>query len=120
MFKTILIKSVRFYRYFLSPLKPASCRYYPTCSSYALLQLKANNILFALFFTSLRLLRCNPFFRGGIDYPVVFKRLCVREFEKRKVLKYFYVPCKKSYKSYYFKPQKQGFFDNKYFLIKKL
>jgi len=49
--------------------KPACCRYYPSCSEYALIVLKENYLPKALFLIAKRILRCNPFFEGGIDLP---------------------------------------------------
>lgn len=50
---------------------PANCRYYPTCSEYAKWQFQFNRTDKALAQTTLRILRCNQLFAGGIDYPVV-------------------------------------------------
>jgi putative membrane protein insertion efficiency factor len=50
---------------------PANCRYYPTCSEYAKWQFEFNAPHKALIASSLRILRCNQLFDGGIDYPVV-------------------------------------------------
>jgi len=60
---------IRFYQRFLSGLKPPCCRFYPTCSQYALEAV--GHALFGFFgggYLALkRILRCNPFFKGGID-----------------------------------------------------
>ncbi|ELD9072359.1 membrane protein insertion efficiency factor YidD, partial [Campylobacter jejuni] len=69
----ICLKILRFYQKFLSPLKPATCRYYPSCSEYALWQFQKKNFFLAFFSTFFRILRCNPFFKGGFDYPRVSK-----------------------------------------------
>jgi len=50
---------------------PANCRYYPTCSEYGKWQFEFNRADKALAQTTLRILRCNQLFAGGIDYPVV-------------------------------------------------
>ena len=50
---------------------PASCRYYPTCSEYAKWQFEFNRPDKALAQSTLRILRCNQLFDGGIDYPIV-------------------------------------------------
>lgn len=71
MLRSLFIKFIKFYRYFLSPLKPQACRYYPTCSQYAMTQFQYNNFFKALFFTITRILRCNQLFIGGFDYPLV-------------------------------------------------
>ncbi|EAL5879776.1 membrane protein insertion efficiency factor YidD, partial [Campylobacter jejuni] len=56
----ICLKILRFYQKFLSPLKPATCRYYPSCSEYALWQFQKKNFFLAFFSTFFRILRCNP------------------------------------------------------------
>lgn len=88
--------SIRFYQRFLSVLKPRCCRFYPSCSQYALIQFKKNNAFKAFFSTILRLLRCNAYFKGGFDYASIsqkrlFKGLNLRA-SKDIEIKYFYVP----------------------------
>jgi len=51
---------------------PANCRYYPTCSEYAKWQFECNAPHKALLASTLRILRCNQLFEGGIDYPVIY------------------------------------------------
>jgi putative membrane protein insertion efficiency factor len=51
---------IRFYRRFLSPLLPPSCRYTPTCSAYALEALKTHGPLKGLYLAVRRVLRCHP------------------------------------------------------------
>jgi uncharacterized protein len=58
---------IRFYQTFLSPLLGPSCRYQPTCSNYALEAFRQHNLLFASWLTIWRVLRCNPFSKGGYD-----------------------------------------------------
>ncbi|MBQ9757095.1 MAG: membrane protein insertion efficiency factor YidD [Clostridia bacterium] len=65
----ILIKAVVFYRRFISPLTPPSCRFYPTCSEYAILAIQKYGPYRGLLKTIWRILRCNPFSKGGIDMP---------------------------------------------------
>lgn len=60
-----------FYKKYISPINPPSCRFYPTCSCYADTQFRFQNPLLATIKTLLRILRCNQLFNGGIDYPVV-------------------------------------------------
>ena len=57
------------YRYTIRPLFPTSCKYYPSCSEYALLAFRQYGLVHGLLLTGWRLLRCNPWSRGGIDYP---------------------------------------------------
>ncbi len=61
---------IQAYQY-LSRMLPGSCRYYPTCSEYAKWQFEFNAPHKALLSSSLRILRCNQLFPGGIDYPIV-------------------------------------------------
>jgi len=67
--KRTIIALIRLWQRFISPLYPASCRYYPTCSEYAILSIEKYGILKGSLKAFLRILRCNPFFKGGVDYP---------------------------------------------------
>ena len=58
---------VKFYRRFLSPLKSPCCKYRPTCSSYALEAVREWGIVFGIGLSLWRILRCNPFSKGGYD-----------------------------------------------------
>ena len=58
---------IKFYRAFLSPLFAPSCKYYPTCSGYALEAFQKHNLFYAFWLTLWRILRCNPFSKGGFD-----------------------------------------------------
>jgi len=71
--KRILIKIIEFYQRHISPLKKPTCRFYPTCSAYAKECLEKHGFFRALFLIIKRLLRCNPFFKGGYD-PVPKKK----------------------------------------------
>lgn len=64
---TVPILLIRFYQVFLSPLLGASCKYHPTCSGYALEAFRQHNLFYALWLTVWRVLRCNPFSKGGYD-----------------------------------------------------
>jgi len=68
--KDFYIAPIKGYQY-ISKMLPANCRYYPTCSEYAKWQFEFNAPHKALLASSLRILRCNQLFDGGIDYPVV-------------------------------------------------
>lgn len=67
--KRLLIYTIKLYQRFLSPLKRPCCRYYPSCSQYAVLAIEKYGALRGSIKALLRLLRCNPLFRGGIDEP---------------------------------------------------
>jgi putative membrane protein insertion efficiency factor len=62
---------IKFYQRYLSVISFGSCRYYPTCSNYALWQLENNTFFKAIYFTISRILKCNQLFPGGFDYPEV-------------------------------------------------
>ncbi len=72
--KYLLIGLVKLYKMFISPLLPPSCRFYPTCSQYAIEALEKHGLLKGFYLSSVRILRCNPFFEGGFD-PVPEKKL---------------------------------------------
>ena len=65
--RKILIFIVRIYQTLISPLFPPSCRYYPTCYSYMIDALKKHGPILGLIMGISRILRCNPFIRGGVD-----------------------------------------------------
>ena len=56
----ILIAPIRFYRYFISPLLPPSCRFVPTCSQYAIEAIQVHGPFKGSALTVRRLLRCHP------------------------------------------------------------
>lgn len=63
----ILLLPVRFYQYCISPLKPPSCRYTPTCSQYTIEAIQKHGPLKGLFLAVRRLLRCHPWGGSGYD-----------------------------------------------------
>ena len=65
--KVVLLFLIRFYRGFLSPLKPPSCRYIPTCSEYAMIAVEKYGAAKGSFLAIKRILRCHPFHKGGYD-----------------------------------------------------
>lgn len=67
MMKKILMKLIRFYQQYISPATQPTCRYHPTCSSYALEAVDKHGALKGGIMSSARILRCNPFVEGGVD-----------------------------------------------------
>lgn len=67
MIRWLLIALVRGYQIVLSPLLPASCRYYPSCSAYALEALEKHGARRGSWLALKRLGRCHPFHAGGYD-----------------------------------------------------
>ena len=65
--RTLLILFVRAYQLVLSPLLPASCRYYPSCSAYAIEALQRHGAWRGSRLAARRILRCHPFAVGGYD-----------------------------------------------------
>jgi putative membrane protein insertion efficiency factor len=64
----LLIAPIRFYQKFITPYTPATCRYYPTCSEYAVRSLRTHGAVKGTILTIWRLLRCNPWSSGGVDH----------------------------------------------------
>jgi putative membrane protein insertion efficiency factor len=62
-----LILLLQGYKKIISPLLPAACRFEPTCSAYFLEVLKKHGLIKGLYLGSIRILKCNPLFKGGFD-----------------------------------------------------
>ncbi len=69
MLGKLFILLVRGYQKWISPLLGAHCRFYPTCSQYAILAVKKYGFLKGFLKACWRILRCNPWNPGGVDYP---------------------------------------------------
>lgn len=65
--KTVLLLLVKFYRRVISPLKRPCCKYYPTCSAYALKAIEMHGAVKGTILAVWRVLRCNPWSLGGVD-----------------------------------------------------
>jgi hypothetical protein len=63
----LLVLLVRGYQKFVSPALPPSCRFYPSCSQYALEAVQKHGALRGSWLATRRLLRCHPFHPGGVD-----------------------------------------------------
>jgi uncharacterized protein len=63
----LLLAPIRAYQRFVSPALPRRCKYYPTCSAYALCAVREFGVVRGLILAGWRLLRCNPLSRGGYD-----------------------------------------------------
>lgn len=71
--KTLLIWLVKGYQYLISPLLGPRCRFYPSCSNYAIEALQLHGVLRGSWLALRRILRCHPLNPGGID-PVPEKK----------------------------------------------
>jgi len=67
MIRWLLVALVRGYQIVLSPLLPASCRYYPSCSAYAVEALEKHGARHGGWLALKRIGRCHPFHAGGYD-----------------------------------------------------
>lgn len=66
--KYIAVFFIKLYKTFISPLFPPCCKYYPTCSAYAVKAFEKHGFFKGFILMVWRLLRCNPFSRGGVDH----------------------------------------------------
>ena len=76
----VLIAFIRVYQYTLSPMLGQRCKYYPSCSNYAVGALREHGVIRGVGLASWRVLRCNPFSDGGYD-PVPPRRSCTDHLE---------------------------------------
>lgn len=82
--KYLFLGLIFIHRKFITLLDFGSCRFYPSCSQYAKISIKHNNLLKALYYVVKRLLKCNQYFIGGIDYPIVSADiLCKKDYTTR-------------------------------------
>jgi putative membrane protein insertion efficiency factor len=65
--RAVVLAPVRLYQRFISPALPRRCKYYPTCSAYAVDAIRELGVFRGLIVAGWRLLRCNPFSHGGYD-----------------------------------------------------
>lgn len=63
----LLVFLINVYRHLISPLKPASCRFVPTCSQYAVDALTQYGVIKGSWLSVIRLIKCGPWHRGGLD-----------------------------------------------------
>jgi putative membrane protein insertion efficiency factor len=65
--KTLLLRLIAFYQYWLSPLLGRQCRFYPSCSHYAAEAVATHGAARGLWLGLRRIARCGPWHRGGFD-----------------------------------------------------
>lgn len=65
----LLVKIIRLYQKYISPLFGRKCRFYPTCSQYTIEVLHKYGLVAGLFKAIKRIIKCNPFHPGGYDPP---------------------------------------------------
>jgi uncharacterized protein len=68
--RVLAIAPIRLYQLTIARLLPANtCKYHPSCSEYAVLAIRKHGVLRGIPLAGWRLLRCNPWSMGGVDYP---------------------------------------------------
>ncbi|MCL1899109.1 MAG: membrane protein insertion efficiency factor YidD [Promicromonosporaceae bacterium] len=65
--RLVLTKPIGWYQRYVSVLSPPRCKYYPSCSRYAMEAIEAHGALRGARLAAWRLLRCNPWSLGGVD-----------------------------------------------------
>ena len=65
--RTLIVVFINLYQKWISPAFPARCKYYPSCSSYAVTAIETYGLK-GIAMSAWRLLRCNPWSHGGVDY----------------------------------------------------
>ena len=65
--RAVAVAPIRLYQRAISPALPRRCKYYPTCSQYAVGAIRRYGMLRGLVLAAWRLLRCNPWSHGGVD-----------------------------------------------------
>lgn len=65
--RTAIQVPIKVYRKYISPIKPATCRFYPSCSAYALEAIEVHGPVKGSWLAAKRIARCHPFHSGGLD-----------------------------------------------------
>ncbi|MFO8163529.1 MAG: membrane protein insertion efficiency factor YidD [Thermodesulfobacteriota bacterium] len=65
--RAYIIALIKLYKLFISPFMPSSCRFMPTCSTYAILAINKYGVLKGGYLALIRILKCHPFHPGGYD-----------------------------------------------------
>ena len=66
--RAVALGPIRLYQRLISPALPRRCKYHPTCSEYAVEAIRRFGVLRGLVLAGWRLLRCNPWTHGGVDF----------------------------------------------------
>ena len=74
--KKLLIAPIKAYQKWISPMFGPRCKYYPSCSSYAVSAIEAYGVK-GVAISAWRLLRCNPWSHGGVDYVVLKEKVVI-------------------------------------------
>ncbi|CAN2246913.1 COG0759 Uncharacterized conserved protein [Candidatus Planktophila vernalis] len=74
--RTLITAPIKFYQKWISPLLAPRCKYYPSCSSYAVTAIETYGLK-GIAMSAWRLVRCNPWSHGGVDYVVSKEKVSV-------------------------------------------
>lgn len=96
MIRKFLLFLLAIYQRFFTLLGFGSCRFYPTCSEYAKWEFENNSISSAFYHSFTRILRCNQFFEGGIEYPILDNLELRNKKMDIDMIKYWLVPNNKN------------------------
>lgn len=69
MIKDIAIKGIKFYQKYISVNLGKNCRFYPSCSEYTAISIEKHGFLTGISKGIIRLFKCHPFNKGGVDLP---------------------------------------------------
>ncbi|MDW8542484.1 membrane protein insertion efficiency factor YidD [Staphylococcus sp. 50Mo3-1] len=86
--KTIFLGLIHIYQRFISPLTPATCRFYPTCSEYTREAIQVYGALKGTWLGIKRISKCHPLHKGGFD-PVPLKKKDNKKINKFVLILYF-------------------------------
>jgi len=121
--RNIFLFLLRFYQKYLSVLFGAGCcRYYPTCSQYAFISFANKNVFIAFIDSAIRIIRCNPLFRSGFDYPQIrwkSKHILCRNTINIEKIAFFIIPIIDNKRANN-KKMNTKIIKNKFIIIKKL
>jgi putative membrane protein insertion efficiency factor len=67
--KKVLVTLIKLYQQLVSPWLGNNCRFYPSCSEYSKLAIEKYGVVKGIIKSLYRILRCNPFCCGGVDFP---------------------------------------------------
>jgi putative membrane protein insertion efficiency factor len=67
--RTLAVAPIRLYQLVISPVVGPRCKYHPSCSEYAVGAIRRYGVLRGLVLAAWRLMRCNPWSHGGVDFP---------------------------------------------------
>ncbi len=65
--RKLILLLIKGYQKYISPMRPPTCRFYPTCSEYSFESIKKHGVIKGGFYSVVRISKCHPFHPGGFD-----------------------------------------------------